>query len=391
MPGEFEKMKSRSVAILMSERNLMRVSSGIGRMSGKNCRFWPIDGRLGERDLLDALKACRVDGIISEPGHSKLELLVSLGKPLALAPLEVVAEGIGRVFIDEYEVGAMAGEHLRNVGYSSLAYMGVSQSKVSMDCRDGFLNAARSAKVSCSDWKEKIARNSVVDLWGRKRLKELEAWLGSLPKPVGIFVESVELAWTALQACTRLGIGVPGQVGLVTSSDVTYPSCLASPAFSEVDIPWEDIGYEVARVILRMIDEPNTSEKEVKVSPRRVLQRGSTDRLEIGQSLFKRATALMETELEEFRTVDWLCDRLGVERRSLERAFRAGGAVSPKAHWVKMKLQRAKELMESDPFLGIAEVAYACGFPNVDRFAKPFRQMMGKSPSEYRAQLRDLI
>jgi AraC-like DNA-binding protein len=47
--------------------------------------------------------------------------------------------------------------------------------------------------------------------------------------------------------------------------------------------------------------------------------------------------------------------------------------------------QVCKKLSEED--WSIAEVAYACGFQNLSNFNRFFKEMIGKTPKEYRLEI----
>ena len=48
-----------------------------------------------------------------------------------------------------------------------------------------------------------------------------------------------------------------------------------------------------------------------------------------------------------------------------------------------MKIEKSKEMMETDPSLRIADIALSLGFSNIYYFSKVFRKMEGVPPTEY--------
>ena len=53
-----------------------------------------------------------------------------------------------------------------------------------------------------------------------------------------------------------------------------------------------------------------------------------------------------------------------------------------------MKTEKAKEMMDREPGMRIADIALALGFHNIYYFSKVFRKIEGISPTEY-ARKRD--
>lgn len=69
----------------------------------------------------------------------------------------------------------------------------------------------------------------------------------------------------------------------------------------------------------------------------------------------------------------------------LERDFRRILGVSPKAYVMRVRLERALDLLRSS--LPIAQVADACGYPDQSAFTRNFRLSLRMSPRAYRRSL----
>ncbi|GAA5026415.1 helix-turn-helix transcriptional regulator [Actinopolymorpha pittospori] len=79
--------------------------------------------------------------------------------------------------------------------------------------------------------------------------------------------------------------------------------------------------------------------------------------------------------------------RLGLSLASLRRAVRRGGGCSPKEYVLRIRLNRAKELLaESD--LTIAEIARRVGHDDAAYFTRMFSRRAGMPPGAFRRQQR---
>lgn len=96
-----------------------------------------------------------------------------------------------------------------------------------------------------------------------------------------------------------------------------------------------------------------------------------------------QAISLMERSLEEPVSLDSIADSLTISRRQLERLFESDLGTSPHKYYIKLRLDRAKQLVEvtSKP---IIDIALACGFVSAAHFSKCFRLQYGCSPKQTR-------
>ena len=100
-----------------------------------------------------------------------------------------------------------------------------------------------------------------------------------------------------------------------------------------------------------------------------------------------RILEAMEASLESPLTTEDLAALGGISRRQLERLFRAHLGDTPTGHYLKLRLERARQLLEQTD-LSVLEVALACGFDTAPYFSRAYRAAFGRSPREDRRALR---
>lgn len=86
-------------------------------------------------------------------------------------------------------------------------------------------------------------------------------------------------------------------------------------------------------------------------------------------------------------SIDHLASTLGYHRVHLSKAFKQRTGLSPKQFLLKMRMDKAKKLLEGP--LTIDQVASSVGFNDALYFSKQFRKATGMPPSEYRAGVRN--
>jgi transcriptional regulator GlxA family with amidase domain len=81
--------------------------------------------------------------------------------------------------------------------------------------------------------------------------------------------------------------------------------------------------------------------------------------------------------------VDELVTRCGLSRAQFFRAFRQTTGQTPHRYLVGLRLERAREMLETSG-LAVAEVTRAVGMGSNAGFARLFQQRFGEQPARYR-------
>lgn len=95
------------------------------------------------------------------------------------------------------------------------------------------------------------------------------------------------------------------------------------------------------------------------------------------------AIILMEANIEETIELDELAMYVGLSRRQLERLFQKYLQCSPSKYYLKLRLNRARQLLRQTS-MSIIEIATACGFVSSPHFSKCYRVYIGISPKAER-------
>ena len=85
-----------------------------------------------------------------------------------------------------------------------------------------------------------------------------------------------------------------------------------------------------------------------------------------------------ETDL----TVERLCREGHISHSSLQRKFRQYFGMNPKQYIIKLRMNRALDLMTTGGF-SIKRIAYCCGFEDEKYFSRVFKQTFGYSPARF--------
>jgi transcriptional regulator GlxA family with amidase domain len=97
-----------------------------------------------------------------------------------------------------------------------------------------------------------------------------------------------------------------------------------------------------------------------------------------------RATAIMESHLENPLSTSEIASMVGVSARQLERLFKKYLNQSPGRFSLSLRLEKARQLLASTE-LHVIEISLACGFGTPSNFSKCFRNEYGRTPHAFRS------
>ncbi len=92
-----------------------------------------------------------------------------------------------------------------------------------------------------------------------------------------------------------------------------------------------------------------------------------------------KVLAHMEANIEDVKSRAELASLAGVSTRQLGRLFQAHLGVTPREHYVNVRLDRARMLLRQSA-LPILELAVACGFVSASHFSRSYRSRFGHAP-----------
>ena len=103
----------------------------------------------------------------------------------------------------------------------------------------------------------------------------------------------------------------------------------------------------------------------------------------IRDDLVLDAVAHLEASGEGTAAISAIADSLGVTIERLERAFRADVGLLPAEYYKRMKLKRARDLLEHST-MSIREIGLASGYQSFSSFVRAFRTVYGTTPGQLR-------
>ena len=94
-----------------------------------------------------------------------------------------------------------------------------------------------------------------------------------------------------------------------------------------------------------------------------------------------QALQIMENNLEDPLRPDEIAEVVHLSTRQLERLFAKHLGMSPKRHYLQLRLEKAQGLLRQTS-LSVTDVCVASGFRSLSHFSKSYRAAFGLSPGQ---------
>ena len=260
--SSLRKHRSRTIAVVIPEvaNNFFALAikgiETIAREKGYHVLIYLTNEDIKEEIAVASnLQSGRVDGVIlSLSGETKdtRHILELQQRNIPLVFFDRVCEGIGapKVMTNDYESGFIATEHLIKAGCRRIAHLTVSMSlsishKRMQGYTDGLLRydqpGDQDLVIHCSNDEE-------------ENYRLIRALLSSDNRPDGIFASVEKLAVLVYHVCRDLGLEIPGDVKVISFSNLVTASLL-NPSLTTIAQPAYEMGKEAATILFRRLEK----------------------------------------------------------------------------------------------------------------------------------------
>ena len=372
-------MRPREIHVVLDAATAMgrAVLEGMAEHAGRRVdwRFHPV-GRDGWRRYgLAALgpeSADAIVGAIAPPiaeqwsGPARRRVInVSRGRNVA---------GAANVTCDDAAIGRLAAEHLLGKPVRHFAYAGVADTDARLESFERTV-AAHGGAVE--------VLRLTDDAGAYLAQGPLAERLAALARPCGLLAFNDLHALDVLRAAHEAGLRVPQDLAVVGADDDRLVSLFAPTALSSVDPAFHEVGRRAARALAAALAGEDPPAEPIRVPPRGVVERHSSDFPGHGDDVVLQAARLIEQRACEGLTVAAVAEAVPATRRSLERRFRAAMGRTVLEQIRHVRVQRAARLLRTTA-RPIDTIARETGFPNASHFCATFRKAMHLQPGRYR-------
>lgn len=298
----------------------------------------------------------------------------SQGVPVIDVSAARLVPGVPYVETDDAAIAAVAAEHFAERDFRQVAFLGDSRFRWSENRRMAFVTAATARAMTVAVFRH---------VRGYDDDEAVEAWLVSLPKPVGLFCCYDLRGRQALDACRRAGIAVPDEVAVLGVDDDELLCGLSSPPLSSVIPDARGAGRMAAKLLERLMLGEVLDRQEWLLPPIGISPRLSSDVLAIQDELVVAAVRRIREQACRGLRVAELVKALKTTRRVLEARFKSRVGHTPHKEILRVQLRRVEMLLrETD--LPLAVIAARAGFRHAEYMTVAFRRQHGLPPNAWR-------
>jgi len=382
--------QSRRIRIgLVFDRSLdycRGVLRGIKRFAAARPR-WTFAVIAPEAQELENLARLRPAGLIAHVFSNHLAaVLKGWRKPIINVSGVLPRLRIPTVRPDDAAIGRVVAHHFLERGFQHFAFVGNPTFAYSVKQEAAFCQAVKSAGYDAARCYDRSERSFHPHgrLWAFDA--HVRSWLQSLPTPIGIFASNDLWGVQLTEACHEVALRVPEDVAVVGVDNDSLMCELSRPSLSSVAIPSEQVGYEAAASLDRLLAGTRAPKALRLLPPLGIVTRQSSDILAVTDQDVASAIRFVRERAHTAISVNDVLREVPVGRRSLERRFHRVLQRGVSQEIRRVHLERAKSLLATTR-LPIAVVAEQAGFTENKHLSVVFRKEFGLSPTAYRRQV----
>ncbi len=292
------------------------------------------------------------------------------------------ARGLPSVCPNEEQIGKLALYHLLSKGLPSVTTFRFDESPFAVLREQAFRDAARASHVRLAApwWTGRIEPSQTDPA-------TIAGWIGSLPKPCGVFVCCDSWAEVVLRYAKAANTRVPEDLAVVGVDNDPTICELTTPPLSSVTVPWQSMGRQAAQLVEFALAGKSIAGRRILIEPGPVMTQRSSDALAIEDDLVARAVRYIRDHSHGALKVPSLARAVAASRRRLERGFHTVLGRTIVEEIRRTRVEAARQLLAVTRH-SLSDIAKLSGFSNATLLSVAFRREVGLPPGAYRRQVR---
>ena len=333
----------------------------------------------GKKGIVEWAKSWEADAILAKWDHEGTNLLSTLNIPVVLQNFKSRSPFFSNLTGDYYGTGKMAAKFFIKRRFRNFAFYGNKDVIWSQERAAGF-------RAEVERYGGNFYYFESEDLGGKEWSDvhvELDEWLISLPKPVGLFACDDDFALRMSQICRINNIKIPEEISLLGVDNDDLICNLSDPPISSIVTDVEKGGYETGRLIDRMLKEGVKEPVDIVVKPSRIELRKSTEKYDISNEYIAEIVNYIEDNFTSDIMIESLTAMVPLSRRNLEVKFKEEMGTTIYQFILSCRIDYFADLLIRTERT-LYDMALESGFNDCKNISRIFKKHKGHTPVEYK-------
>ncbi|MBP3662015.1 MAG: substrate-binding domain-containing protein [Bacteroidales bacterium] len=345
------------------------------------CIFYPMSHLISEtrdnsKEIIRLAKKFKVDAILGLWHNIDTEEAKKLGIPIFLRTYRKEYPDFPMLTGYYKDFGAYAADYFINQNFHNYAFIGRKDIIWSMFRREGYCGQVASVR------KKEAFVYEVEDF--QSETEAISTWLHSLPKPTALLACNDFMARQVTEICLLENIRIPEDISLLGVDNDEFMCNISSPTLSSIRLNFEKHGYDLAKILFKMIREKQIWPARIAVEAIGVVERMSTRHKIISDPYIREIVEFIKHNYTQDIDIRKLVSFIPLSRRAIELKFKKEmHPYTITSYLTKLRLEHFCHLLEHTS-IPIKEAAEQSGFIESSNFSTIFRKHMGCTPSAYR-------
>ncbi|WP_436415429.1 substrate-binding domain-containing protein [Petrimonas sp.] len=336
----------------------------------------------GKEGIVEWAKEWQADAIIARWDHEGTNLLKTLDIPVILQNYKDRSAHFSNLTGDYIGTGEMAARFFIKRRYRNFAFYGNKGVVWSRERAEGF---RKEIEQTGGNYYYFESENLSGEQWNSSHI-QLDQWLLSLPKPVGLFACDDSFALQVSEICKINNIQIPQEIALLGVDNDELMCNLSDPPISSIVLDVEKGGYEAGRLIDQFISKKRTNSIDIVIKPIRFELRQSTEKYNISNEYISKIVNYIEDNFTSEISIESLTKLVPLSRRNLEVKFKNEMNTSIYQFILDCRIEFfAHLLLTTDRPL--FDLALESGFTDYKNISRVFKKFKGCTPMEYRQKI----
>ena len=326
----------------------------------------------------------RFDGVVGRITPEIVSACKFAGVPTVNIWTDCQDNCAAHVFPDCVTDGRWAAEYLMERGHRRFALLEIETSRGARWTGDAFREVIAAKGYPLLSTNIRLNYDTSPRNW-RRFLEQLSDFVDQFVPPVAVFVPGDHPCRQLVNVCLQYGLSIPQDVAVLGCGDNKLICLQLEPELSSVEGNLQQVGYEAAALLDRMMKGSPAPKEPIFIKPVGVVTRRSTDIHVMDDPLVRNALSYINKRIGEAIRVSEVATHLSTTVRTLDRRFVQAIGRTVTDEIARLRLERSKRML-LETKVSIKTVARDCGYSEPAYFSQVFHKAVGATPSEFRQQ-----